>query len=79
MPLKKATDTDDRRISARSPTRAGSTDSPSRSPGRERCQADFTKIAEEDLKKGESIGIAIALIVLIVVFASIVAAVVPRS
>src|SRR5438445_6096607 len=39
--------------------------------------ADFTKIAEEDLRKGESIGIAIALIVLIVVFASVVAAVIP--
>jgi uncharacterized membrane protein YdfJ with MMPL/SSD domain len=39
--------------------------------------ADFTKIAEEDLKKGESIGIGIALIVLIVVFASILAAVAP--
>src|SRR5712691_11727165 len=39
--------------------------------------ADFTKIAEEDLRKGESIGIAIALIVLVVVFAAIVAAVVP--
>ena len=38
---------------------------------------DFTKIAEEDLRKGESIGISIALIVLIIVFASIVAAVVP--
>jgi RND superfamily putative drug exporter len=39
--------------------------------------ADFTKIAEEDLRKGESIGIGIALIVLIVVFASILAAVMP--
>jgi len=39
--------------------------------------ADFTKIAEEDLRKGESIGIAIALVVLVVVFAAIVAAVVP--
>src|SRR5436189_1471815 len=39
--------------------------------------ADFTKIAEEDLRKGESIGIAIALIVLIVVFGSILAAVAP--
>ncbi len=39
--------------------------------------ADFSKIAEEDLRKGESIGILIALIVLIVVFASVVAAVVP--
>jgi putative drug exporter of the RND superfamily len=39
--------------------------------------ADFTEIAEEDLRRGESIGIGIALIVLIVVFASIVAAIVP--
>jgi len=39
--------------------------------------ADFTKIAEEDLKQGESIGILFALIVLIVVFASIVAALLP--
>jgi putative drug exporter of the RND superfamily len=38
---------------------------------------DFTKIAEEDLKKGESIGIGVALIVLIIVFAAIVAALVP--
>jgi RND superfamily putative drug exporter len=39
--------------------------------------ADFTKIAEEDLKKGESVGIIIALIVLIVVFAAILAALLP--
>jgi RND superfamily putative drug exporter len=39
--------------------------------------ADFTKIAEEDLKQGESIGILFALIVLIVVFAAIVAALLP--
>jgi RND superfamily putative drug exporter len=39
--------------------------------------ADFTEIAEQDLRRGESIGIAIALIVLIVVFAAVVAAVVP--
>ena len=39
--------------------------------------ADFTEIAEEDLRRGESIGIAIALIVLIAVFAAIVAAIVP--
>jgi RND superfamily putative drug exporter len=45
--------------------------------GKGTLQADFTKIAEEDLRKGESIGIAIALIVLIVVFGSIVAAVLP--
>ncbi len=39
--------------------------------------ADFSKIAEQDLKKGESVGIGIALIILIVVFGSILAAVVP--
>jgi RND superfamily putative drug exporter len=39
--------------------------------------ADFTEIAEEDLRRGETIGIAIALIVLVVVFASILAAIVP--
>jgi RND superfamily putative drug exporter len=39
--------------------------------------SDFSTIAEEDLRKGESIGIGIALIVLIVVFASLIAAVVP--
>jgi putative drug exporter of the RND superfamily len=39
--------------------------------------ADFTEIAEEDLRRGESIGILVALVILIVVFASIVAAVVP--
>jgi len=45
--------------------------------GQGALQADFTTIAEEDLRKGESVGVAIALVVLIVVFASIVAAVVP--
>jgi putative drug exporter of the RND superfamily len=39
--------------------------------------ADFTKIAEEDLAKGESIGIGIALIVLVVVFAAVLAALLP--
>jgi RND superfamily putative drug exporter len=39
--------------------------------------ADFSEIAEEDLQRGETIGIAIALIVLIGVFASVVAAIVP--
>jgi putative drug exporter of the RND superfamily len=39
--------------------------------------ADFTEIAEEDLRRGETIGIAIALIVLVVVFAAILAAIVP--
>jgi RND superfamily putative drug exporter len=45
--------------------------------GQGALRADFTKIAEEDLRKGESVGVAIALVVLIVVFASIVAAIVP--
>src|ERR671919_822498 len=39
--------------------------------------ADFTEIAEEDLRRGETIGIAMALIILIVVFAAVVAAIVP--
>jgi RND superfamily putative drug exporter len=39
--------------------------------------SDFTKVAEEDLRKGESIGIGIALIVLVVVFAAIIAALLP--
>src|SRR5680860_1118129 len=38
---------------------------------------DFSKIAEEDLKKGESFGVVIALIVLVAVFGAIVAGVVP--
>jgi len=45
--------------------------------GQATLEADFTKIAEEDLRKGESIGIGIAFIVLIVVFASLIAALVP--
>jgi uncharacterized membrane protein YdfJ with MMPL/SSD domain len=45
--------------------------------GQGTLEADFTKIAEEDLRKGESIGIGIALIVLIVVFAAVVAAIAP--
>ncbi|HWO70219.1 MAG TPA: MMPL family transporter [Actinomycetota bacterium] len=39
--------------------------------------ADFTRIAEEDLRRGEAIGIGAALVVLVVVFASVVAAVLP--
>jgi len=39
--------------------------------------ADFTKLAEEDLRRAEGIGLGIALIVLIVVFAAVVAAIVP--
>ncbi len=38
---------------------------------------DFSTIAEQDLRKGESIGIGIALIVLVVVFGAIVAALLP--
>jgi uncharacterized membrane protein YdfJ with MMPL/SSD domain len=38
---------------------------------------DFKKISEEDLQKGESIGVFVALIVLIVVFAAILAGVTP--
>jgi uncharacterized membrane protein YdfJ with MMPL/SSD domain len=45
--------------------------------GQGTLNADFTKIAEEDLQKGESIGIGMALIILIVVFAAVVAALVP--
>jgi RND superfamily putative drug exporter len=45
--------------------------------GQGTLNADFTKIAEEDLQKGESIGIGIALIILVAVFASVVAAVAP--
>jgi RND superfamily putative drug exporter len=39
--------------------------------------ADFSEIAEEDARKGESIGVATALIVLVVVFGAIAAALVP--
>ena len=39
--------------------------------------ADFSKIAEEDSRKGELIGVGVALIVLVVVFGAIVAALVP--
>jgi RND superfamily putative drug exporter len=45
--------------------------------GQGSLNVDFTRIAEEDLRRGESIGIGVALIVLIVVFAAILAAVVP--
>ncbi|MGH9279757.1 MAG: MMPL family transporter, partial [Acidimicrobiales bacterium] len=38
---------------------------------------DFNRVAEEDLKKGESIGILAALIILIVVFGAVVAATLP--
>jgi putative drug exporter of the RND superfamily len=39
--------------------------------------ADFSAIAEEDLRRGEMIGVAVALVILIVVFAALVAALVP--
>jgi putative drug exporter of the RND superfamily len=45
--------------------------------GQATLNADFTKIAEEDARKGESIGIMVALIVLVVVFGAIIAALVP--
>ncbi|HEY7660021.1 MAG TPA: MMPL family transporter [Actinomycetota bacterium] len=45
--------------------------------GQATLNADFTRIAEEDARKGESIGIMVALIVLVVVFGAIVAALVP--
>jgi RND superfamily putative drug exporter len=38
---------------------------------------DFKKISEEDLRKGESIGIIVAIIVLLVVFGSLIAGVTP--
>ena len=41
--------------------------------------ADTTKIAEEDLRKSELIGMGIALVVLIVVFAAVIAAVLPMA
>ena len=45
--------------------------------GRPLLFLDFAKVSEEDLRRGESFGLAIALVVLIVVFAAVVAAVVP--
>ncbi len=45
--------------------------------GQATLNADFTTIAEEDARKGESIGIMVALIVLVVVFGSIIAALLP--
>ncbi|HJV05189.1 MAG TPA: MMPL family transporter, partial [Actinomycetota bacterium] len=39
--------------------------------------ADFSELAEEDLRRGEMIGVAVALLILIVVFAALVAALVP--
>lgn len=45
--------------------------------GQSTLNADFAKIAQEDAKKGESIGILAALVVLVVVFGAIVAALLP--
>ena len=39
--------------------------------------ADFSKVAEEDLRKGESVGILAALIILVIVFGAVVAALLP--
>ena len=40
-------------------------------------EVDFTQLAEEDLRRGEGIGVAAALIVLIIVFASLIAPLLP--
>jgi len=45
--------------------------------GQASLNADFSRIAEEDARKGEGIGIGVALIVLIIVFAAVVAALLP--
>ncbi len=45
--------------------------------GQSTLNVDFAKIAEEDARKGETIGIAVALIVLVIVFAAIIAALFP--
>ncbi|MGZ5305673.1 MAG: MMPL family transporter [Actinomycetota bacterium] len=45
--------------------------------GQATLNADFSTIAQEDAKKGESIGILAALVVLVVVFGAIVAALLP--
>jgi putative drug exporter of the RND superfamily len=45
--------------------------------GQAALYADFMKLAEEDMRKSENIGLGIALLVLIVVFASVVAAILP--
>jgi putative drug exporter of the RND superfamily len=47
--------------------------------GQATLNADTTRIAQEDTKKGEGIGLLFAFIVLIVVFASLVAALLPVS
>ena len=69
----------------RRPSRASGTSSPrttadgftTQLAGQATLNADFTTIAEEDARKGESIGIMVALVVLVVVFGAIVAALVP--
>jgi RND superfamily putative drug exporter len=38
---------------------------------------DFSTISEEDLRKGESVGILVALVVLVLVFGALVAGVIP--
>jgi RND superfamily putative drug exporter len=45
--------------------------------GQATLNADFSTVAEEDARKGESIGIMVALVVLVVVFGALVAATVP--
>jgi RND superfamily putative drug exporter len=45
--------------------------------GQAALYADFMKLAEQDMQKSEKIGLGVALIVLVVVFASVVAAVLP--
>jgi RND superfamily putative drug exporter len=45
--------------------------------GQASLNADFSRIAEEDARKGEGIGAGVALIVLIIVFAAVLAALLP--
>jgi RND superfamily putative drug exporter len=45
--------------------------------GQASLNADFARIAEEDARKGEAIGAGVALIVLIIVFAAVIAALLP--
>ncbi|MDQ3963664.1 MAG: MMPL family transporter, partial [Actinomycetota bacterium] len=48
-----------------------------RSLGRVTLEDDFTRIAEEGLKRGETFGIMVALVVLILVFGAVVAGIIP--
>jgi RND superfamily putative drug exporter len=48
-----------------------------RSLGKVSIEEDFTRIAEEDLAQGESFGILVALVVLVLVFGAVVAGIVP--